>query len=281
MRRAENTLRKFKTLYKLVVEYKNIGFLATSLYEYLKLRSSLNKSFIENLKGIFVFRLPNGLRAAVLADPKYLRTYVVTYDEIFVMDIYDRLRDFMPNEHDVVLDIGAFIGLYTLKHYRAERIFAFEPNPISYTLLRNNIRLNELENVKLFNYALWSQSSYMPFYEEEFLVGSSTLIPEWHKSLHMKKFMVKTISFDQLIDQKIIPAYIDVAKIDIEGAEVEFVKGGEKCLSRGCINRMVMEVHKRVVNLSGFYNKLKELGFRVNYKISGYETDIIYVIHIR
>ena len=72
-----------------------------------------------------------------------------------------------------------------------------------------------------------------------------------------------------------------IAKIDIEGAEVEFVKGGEKSLSRGCINRMVMEVHKRVVNLSGFYNKLKELGFRVNYKISGYETDIIYVIHIR
>jgi FkbM family methyltransferase len=256
---AESTLRRFKTLYKLVVEYKNIGFLATSLYEYLKLRSSLNKSFIENRKGIFVFRLPNGLRAVVLADPKYLRTYVVTYDEIFVMDIYDRLRDFMPNEHDVVLDLGAFIGLYTLKHYRAERVFAFEPNPISYTLLRNNIRLNELENVKLFNYALWSQSGYMPFYEEEFLVGGSTLIPEWRKSLHMKKFMVKTISFDQLIDQRIIPAYIDVAKVDIEGAEVEFVKGGEKSLSRGCINRMVMEVHKKVVNLKWFYNKLKEL----------------------
>jgi len=278
---AESTLRRFKTLYKLVVEYKNIGFLATSLYEYLKLRSSLNKSFIENRKGIFVFRLPNGLRAVVLTDPKYLRTYVVTYDEIFVMDIYDRLRDFMPNEHDVVLDLGAFIGLYTLKHYRAERIFAFEPHPISYTLLRSNIRLNELENVKLFNYALWSQSGYMPFYEEEFLVGGSTLIPEWRKSLHMKKFMVKTISFDQLIDQRIIPAYIDVAKVDIEGAEVEFVKGGEKSLSRGCINRMVMEVHKKVVNLSDFYNKLKELGFRVNYKISGYETDIIYMIHTR
>ncbi len=280
MRTAESTLRKFKTLYKLVVEYKNIGFLATSLYEYLKLRSSLNKSFIDR-KGIFVFRLPNGLRAVVLADPKYLKTYIVTYNEIFVWDIYGKRRDFMPNEHDVVLDLGAFIGLYTLKHYRAERIFAFEPHPISYTLLRSNIRLNELENVKLFNYALWSQSGYMPFYEGEFLVGSSSVIPEWPKSLHMKKFMVKTISFDQLIDQRTIPAYIDVAKVDIEGAEVEFVKGGEKSLSRGCINRMVMEVHKTVVNLKSFYNKLKELGFRVKYKISGYDTDIIYIIHIR
>ena len=44
---------------------------------------------------------------------------------------------------------------------------------------------------------------------------------------------------------------------------------------------MVIEVHKKVVDLKDFYNKLKELGFRFSYKISGYETDIIYVIHVR
>ena len=145
----KSTLRRLKTLHRLIVEYKNISFLTTSLYEYLKLRSSLNKPRVESRKGISTFRLPNGLRAIVLVNPKYLRAYEVTYREIFVMNIYDRLRDFIPNEHDVVLDLGAFIGLYTLKHYRAERIFAFEPHPISYTLLRSNIRLNELENVKM------------------------------------------------------------------------------------------------------------------------------------
>jgi len=174
----KNTLRRFKTLHRLIIEYKNLGFLATSLYEYLKLRSSLDKPRIESREGIFTFRLPNGLRVIVLTNTRYLRTYIVTYNEIFVMNIYDRLRDFVPTEHDVVLDLGAFIGLYTLKHYRAELIFAFEPHPISYTLLYSNIRLNELENVKYFNYAVWSQSGYLPFYEEEFLVGSSTLIPE-------------------------------------------------------------------------------------------------------
>jgi len=97
----------------------------------------------------------------------------------------------------------------------------------------------------------------------------------------MKNFMVKTISFDQLIEQRIIPEYIDIAKVDIEGAEVEFIKGGEKFLSRGCINRIVMEVHKKVVNLKYFCNKLKELGFRISYRISGYEADIIYIIHVR
>ena len=210
-----------------------------------------------------------------------MRAYVATYDEIFVTDIYERLRDFVPNEHDVVLDLGAFIGLYTLKHYKAERIFAFEPHPISYTLLCSNIRLNGLENVKCFKYAIWSQSSYLPFYEEDFLVSSSTPISEWHRNTHIKSFMVRTVSFDQLIEQRIIPAYIDIAKVDIEGAEKGFIKGGEKSLSRGHKNRMVIEVHKKVVNLKDFYNKLKELGFKFSYKVSGYETDIVYVIHVR
>lgn len=279
----KSALRKLKTLHRLAIEYRDIGSLATSLYEYLKLRSSLNKQqYMGGDKRILIYRLPNNLHAIVLANPKYLRAYVTTYDEIFVMNIYERRRDFIPNEHDVVLDLGAFIGLYTLKHYKAKRIFAFEPHPISYTLLCSNIRLNELENVKCFNYAIWSQSGYLPFYEEDFLVSSSTLISEWHKNTHKRVFMIKTVSFDQLIEQRVIPAYIDIAKVDIEGAEMEFIKGGEQSLSRGYINRMVIEVHKRVVNRKDFYNKLKKSGFKfIISKIDGYETDIIYVIHVR
>jgi FkbM family methyltransferase len=278
----KSALRKLKTLYRLTIEYRDIGSLATSLYKYLKLRSSLNKQqYVKSNKRILIYRLPNNLHAIVLASPKYLRAYVAAYDEIFVMNIYERCRDFIPNEHDVVLDLGAFIGLYTLKHYKAERIFAFEPHPISYTLLCSNIRLNELENVKCFNYAIWSQSGYLPFYEEDFLVSSSTLISEWHKNTHKRVFMVKIVSFDQLIEQRVIPAYIDIAKVVIEGAEMEFIRGGQQSLSRGYINRMVIEVHKRVVNRKDFYNRLKELGFRFSYRIDGYETSIIYVIHVR
>jgi FkbM family methyltransferase len=276
----KNTLRKLKTLHRLLSSNRNIGFLATSLYEYLRLRSSLDEQYVETREGIFMFRLPSGLRAIVLADPKYLRAYVANYGEIFVMNIYDRHRDFIPKEHDVVLDLGAFIGLYMLKHYKAERIFAFEPHPISYILLYYNVKLNELENVECFNYAIWSQSDYLPFYEEGFLVSGSRLILD--KNLQfMKKLMVKTVSLDQLVEQRIISTYIDIAKVDIEGAEVEFMKGGEKSLSRGYINRMVIEVHKKVIDPKRFYNKLKELGFRVSYRISSYELDNIYAIHVK
>jgi len=275
----KSALRKLKTLHRLVIEYKNIGFLVTSLYEYLKLRSSLNMQRMESREGIFIFRLPNGLCAITLANPKYLRAYVATYGEIFVMNIYDQHRDFIPNTHDTVLDLGAFIGLYTLKNYKTERIYAFEPHPISYIILYNNVKLNELENVKCFNYAIWQRDELLPLYEDELLVSSSTIIKSYGSI--SKRFMIRAISIDQLIEQNILPQYIDIAKVDIEGSEIEFLEGGIQSLSRGCINRLIVEVHKNKINLKKFYDMLKVLNFKVVHKATYYESDIIYAIHVK
>jgi len=277
----KSALKKLKTLHRLIVEYKNISFLATSLYEYLKLRFSLDKQYVESRKGVFMFRLPNGLRAITLANPKYLRAYVATYGEIFVMGIYDQCKDFIPIKHDIVLDLGAFIGLYTLKHYKAERIFTFEPHPISYILLYNNVKLNELKNVRCFNYAIWCQNGHLPLYEDKFLVSSSATALKSYKGSPQKKFIVRAVSIDQLINQRILPPHIDIAKVDIEGSEVEFLEGGAESLSRGRINRIIIEVHKTEINLRKFYDKLRELNFKVVHKMTYYKSDIVYAIHIK
>jgi FkbM family methyltransferase len=280
------TLRRFKTLYELASEYKDLGSLIISLLDYYQARHRCNEMTVnargEEFRGkAWIHRLPNGLHAVTLSEPKYLRTYIITYDEIFVWRVYEKHKDFIPREHDVILDLGAFIGLYTLKHHKARRIFAIEPHPISYILLSLNIGLNKLENVEYLNKAVWSHGGYMPFYEEEFLVGGSTLIPEWRKTLHSKKFIVEAVSLDQLIGDEVIPKYIDIAKVDIEGAELEFLEGGKSCLTRGCIHRMVIELHKTVVDLRKFYYKLKEYGFKIIDRRIGHETDIIYVSHVR
>src|SRR5207244_3754027 len=55
----------------------------------------------------------------------------------------------------VVLDIGAHIGYYTLLMARLVgpqgRVFAFEPNPANYDLLRRNIQINSYRNVTAVN----------------------------------------------------------------------------------------------------------------------------------
>uniref|UniRef100_A0A7J3YTW3 FkbM family methyltransferase n=1 Tax=Ignisphaera aggregans TaxID=334771 RepID=A0A7J3YTW3_9CREN len=272
-------LRKLRTLYRLVLEYKDLGSLTVSLMEYYRLKNSRSHKRIG--RRLLVHRLPHGLFATTISEPQYLRAYVTAFDEIYIMKVYERLSDFVPNEEDVVLDLGAFIGLYTLKHFKALQIFTAEPHPISYSLLIANVKLNELENVKCLNYAIWSYSTTMAMYEEDFLVSSSALISEWHKDYHRKQILVKTTTLDELMDQGIISRCIDVAKVDIEGAEVHFINGGIEALSQGCIGRLVMELHKTVVNPKTVYAKLRELGFCIVYRLQGYDTEIVYAKHVK
>jgi FkbM family methyltransferase len=141
------------------------------------------------------------------------------------------------------------------------------------------VKLNELENVKCFNYAIWQRDGFLSLYEDELLVSSSTIKKSYGPI--QKRFIVRAISMDQLIKQNILPQYIDIAKLDIEGSEIEFLEGGIQSLSRGCINRLVVEVHKNKINLKEFYDKLKALYFKVVHKVTYYESDIIYAIHVK
>jgi len=279
MELISKVLKKLKTLYQLTYEYKNISFLILSLADYLKVKhSKISERLEERLQ---IHRLPNGLQVAILSEPRYLRSYISTFGEIYIMRIYEKLNDFIPDEEDTILDLGAFIGLYTLKHFRAKQIFAIEPHPISYSLLAINVKLNKLEHVKCLNYAIWNHSAIIPLYEGNFLIAGSTLMSGLHERLYSKQILVKAISLDQLVDQGIISKYIDIAKVDIEGAEVQFLEGGVKTLTQGYVNRVVMEVHKNLVDLRVLYAKLRELGFRIVHKIPGYNLEIVYMNHVR
>jgi FkbM family methyltransferase len=57
-----------------------------------------------------------------------------------------------PKEGWIVLDAGAYIGLYSLRASRLvgpeEFIVAFEPNPYAFYWLESNLKLNGVKNVK-------------------------------------------------------------------------------------------------------------------------------------
>jgi len=79
-----------------------------------------------------------------------------------VCDIWEPLEtEVVKNEvkrGSVVLDIGAHIGYYTLLMARLVgpqgRVFAFEPNPANYDLLRRNVQINSYRNVTIVDRAV-------------------------------------------------------------------------------------------------------------------------------
>lgn len=110
-----------------------------------------------------------------------------------------------------VLDIGAHIGLFSLRVYPfAKHIWAVEPDPINFQCLVNNIAQNKLNNITPINAALWNKTGTQMFNSR----GSSG-------SGHISDrgdIEVKTYTLNDLVDEYKIPK-LDLIKSDTEGAE--------------------------------------------------------------
>ncbi|HSF40181.1 MAG TPA: amino acid adenylation domain-containing protein [Thermoanaerobaculia bacterium] len=94
------------------------------------------------------FRLPNGLTLAHLSDFQASNMY----REVFEQRIYLR-HGITLSDGDTVFDVGANVGTFTLfanHHCHRPKVFAFEPMPRTFDMLRTNVELYGLD-VELFN----------------------------------------------------------------------------------------------------------------------------------
>ncbi len=86
--------------------------------------------------------LPTGIKI-VINNPATLRANI---RDAYEIQEYQRCKDFIPSHGDVVFDIGSYVGLFTLRSAKkvgdAGRVYAFEPNPLAFPYLANNIEIN-------------------------------------------------------------------------------------------------------------------------------------------
>jgi FkbM family methyltransferase len=126
----------------------------------------------------------------------------------------------------VVVDVGAYAGLYTLVACtvnRALRAYAFEPTPVTYGRLARNLELNDLDSrATLYQAAVADVSDMM-----EFVVPSHVMPPsarlvqaQYRKPPEGRHFTVEAVTLDEAV-----PEPIDLVKIDVEGAEHLVIKG--------------------------------------------------------
>ena len=88
---------------------------------------------------------------------------ITALKDVIIFEEYNRL--ITPNDTMLVVDAGAHVGFYSIKHASSVyKIIALEPIPYNYRLLRINIALNRLSNVYPLRAALWRErrSNYGP-----------------------------------------------------------------------------------------------------------------------
>src|SRR5215216_2460824 len=77
-------------------------------------------------------------------------------------------HNFTPKNGDIVIDVGAHIGPYTLKASKLVglngKVVAIEAAPDNFDILNRNIQLNKLTNVIALNYAAYSKEDKIKLY---------------------------------------------------------------------------------------------------------------------
>ncbi|TMI06377.1 FkbM family methyltransferase [Candidatus Bathyarchaeota archaeon] len=163
-----------------------------------------------------------------------------------------------PSPGEFVLDIGAHIGSYTLRYSRLVgdegTVLAFEPEPDNRRILRWNVQLNGVQNVVIRPEALGD------------FHGKSRLRLSVYGGVHS---FVRTSQEIRQIGEAFVPMIrldelnldrVDMIKIDVEGYEMEVLKGGEKMIRR-FKPKMQIEVHRPHRSDCETCNWLKHLGF--------------------
>lgn len=169
---------------------------------------------------------------------------------------------------DVFVDVGANIGYFSMlvAQRQPAQVLAIEPVQRTYEVLVHNIRHNGLDGVvSPVNVALGSQTSKVrlvstrgPKNHVEYAIGGN--------DHGFEKVEATLTTLDSLLTGPDAPGKVDFIKVDIEGYEYEFLKGGRETIRR-FKPMMLMEVEQHRLEKFGVhacdvFGFLAELGYR-------------------
>jgi FkbM family methyltransferase len=243
--------------------------------EYFSLSFYLFKSLYKSIK---FFRLGNAMLIKIVV-PKYdYKFYCRVNKEDYTTREDEIVEHFRPKEGDIVVDVGAHIGRYTIiaskRVGESGKVIAIEAHPGNFEMLNRNVKLNKLTNVTALNYAVYSKESklrlYVPGEESGFTIYNTVTT---NRAKTDEKFVeVNANTLDNLLLQQqqqngINHADINWIKIDVEGAEFEVLKGATDILSNSKDIALLIEVHN-LNDGTNLYMKIVEfLGSCYNFKI--------------
>jgi FkbM family methyltransferase len=168
--------------------------------------------------------LTREIRGVKLTMPGwFLNYYTDNFEPSTLQSLKDHLRPGMT-----VADVGAHIGLVTVFMARlvgpSGRVYAFEPAEDNLAYLKKNISDNVVDNVIVIPKAVGDMTGSRTLYLAE---GSDMYSLHEHPlSRTVGSVQIKQVRLDEVVSA------LDLAKIDVEGAEIEVLNGMKRILDQ-------------------------------------------------
>jgi FkbM family methyltransferase len=181
------------------------------------------------------------------------------------------LKKYLKND-DVVFDIGANVGLFTLICSEfvgnSGTIHAFEPSPQTFNWLEQNVNSNKLKNVILNQLAVSDKDGTIGFHLSEEGYDAFNSIVKPSKGSNYISQTVNCLTLDSYVEKHQLQGKIQIIKIDVEGFEISLLSGASRILSAENAPDLVVEFTESNAENAGFtcaqlYAKIVGFGYEL------------------
>jgi FkbM family methyltransferase len=157
------------------------------------------------------------------------------------------IKKYRPQKGDVIMDCGAHIGNCTILFSRlvgkAGHVIAIEPFEESLKIFMKRTK-NLKAKISIFKNGLWSENKKLPLSIFHDQTISCQIVNETEE-VHDKNIqLIECRTIDHVISH-INPDRLDLIKMDIEGAEIEALKGAVSTMSKYSPKFVIASYHIR------------------------------------
>ena len=230
--------------------------------EYLRRLGVLNSA----LDGQFTFE---GIRFAYDKNDQSVPSSIIT-NNCYEPETLQAIKQVL-SPGSIFIDGGANIGFFSLIASKLVGenglVIAFEPTDVTRQYLIKNIYLNKLNNILVDSSAISISEGEVVFKLEANPEANSICmnhkLSEIEKNLNLVR--VKSVSIDSFCENNDIK-YVDLIKLDIEGQELNAIRGSKKTLLNNQKIRIIFELNiyknpKGIEYAKNIFNELIQIGF--------------------
>ena len=178
---------------------------------------------------------------------------------VAIAEKYELEKWFKPLAKGVVVDVGAYIGTYTVRACKsADLVIGIEPHPFNFAVLTINVKLNNCNNAVLVNKAVGALEGLQPLFVpiKKPYISFSTASLKQGSEKHLK-IKVKVSPLDSILSELGVNQ-VNLLKVDIEGYVIESLSGMLDTLKK--TRNLFIELLNNELTA---YKTLKALGFKL------------------